>query len=293
MWKNEDNYGPRVAVVLVFILGVSLTGCRFDGWLPLEPGVYGPTPRAMTSGAIETLQVNRDSQLATFHLADGSRTVVSFSSRDREEWPSGCPANIGSSIMEVLVINEETLVIAGLRFDHPILVRDCPAEPEQIALREDGLVGGGGSACANTGNCLHFARQPEVTAVLTAAIVNAKPLPSSVKGYELYSWYDDEGDSWRFTLTTGTNRLKTVEEIITEENQVTQSEWVKIMAIGAEALKALLQRLPPGTELFWLDDERLEGAHELTANIALPEASVVETIENHCRQLDIQLHPRE
>jgi hypothetical protein len=53
---------------------------------------------------------------------------------------------------------------------------------------------------------------------------------------------------------------------------------------------ALLKRLPPGTELFWLDDERLEGAHELTANIALPEASVVEIVENHCRQLEIQLH---
>ena len=181
-------------------------------------------------------------------------------------------------------------MIAGRRFDDPILVRDCPAEPEQIALREDGLVGGGGGACANTSNCLHFARQREVTAALTATIVNAKPLPSSMKGYELYSWYDEEGGSWRYTLITGTNRLKTVEEITADKNQVTQSEWVKITAGGTEALKALLKRLPPGTELFWLDDERLEGAHELTANIALPEASVVETIENHCRQLDIQLH---
>jgi hypothetical protein len=111
-----------------------------------------------------------------------------------------------------------------------------------------------------------------------------------MKGYELYSWFDDGGNTWRFTLITGTNRLKTVEEIIAEENQVTQSERVKVTVGGTEALKSLLKRLPPGTELFWLDDERLESAHELTANIMLPEASVVETIENHCRQLEIQLH---
>ena len=53
---------------------------------------------------------------------------------------------------------------------------------------------------------------------------------------------------------------------------------------------ALLKRPPPGAELFWLDDERLEGARELTANIALPEASGVEIVENHCRRLEIQLH---
>ncbi len=247
----------------------------------------------MTTGTIETLQLNGESQVATFHLADGSRIVVSISARDRTDWPSGCPANIGSSNMEVLDINEETLVIAGQRFDDPILVRNCPAEPEQIALREDGLMGGGGGACANISKCLYLARQPEVTAMLTAPIVNAKPLPSSIKGYELYSWYDQASDSWRFTLITGTNRLKAVEELIAEENQVTQSDWVKITAIGTEALKDLLRRLPPGTELFWLDRERLEGVGKLTANITLPEASVVENIENHCWQLDIQLHMRE
>ena len=65
---------------------------------------------------------------------------------------------------------------------------------------------------------------------------------------------------------------------------------MKITAVGTEALKALLKRLPPGTELFWLDDERLVGARELTTNIRLPEAIVVDDIENHCRQLAIQLH---
>jgi hypothetical protein len=179
MWKIEDNCGSRVAIVLVFILGAILSGCGFDKWLPLEAGMYGPDSRAKTSVAIETLEVDLENQLATFRLADGSQSAVSFSPRDRTDWSSGCPANIGSSVMEVLDIDAETLVIAGLRFDDPILVRECPPEPERIALRENGPVGGGGSACANSSNCLHFARKPGVTAVLKAAIVNAKPLPEA------------------------------------------------------------------------------------------------------------------
>jgi hypothetical protein len=133
---------------------------------------------------------------------------------------------------------------------------------------------------------------PDYGALLddTAPIESAKPLPRSMKGYELYSWYDEADGNWFYTLITGTNRLKAVEVIVAEDNQATQHEWVKITAGGTEALKALLKRLPPGTELFWLDDERLEGARESTVKITLPEASVVETIENHCRQLDIQLH---
>jgi hypothetical protein len=111
-----------------------------------------------------------------------------------------------------------------------------------------------------------------------------------MKGYELYSWHDDQGDSWRYTLITGSNRLKAIEEIIAEENQVTQSEWVMIAADGMEALKGLLKRLPPGTELFWLDDRRLAGAGESSAHITLPEARVVEAIAKYYQQLDIQLH---
>lgn len=290
MLKNRGKERSRGTILGVIVLGVMLSGCGLaNKWLPIESGVYRPESNAAMALFIESLEINRENQLATFHLADGSRAVLSFSSRDEVDWLIGCPANIGSTYMEFVDIDKESLSIAGITFEDPILVRDCPSDPERIALREDGPVGGGG-ACTNTSKCLHFARQAEVTAVLTAAIVNAKPLPRSMKGYELYSWHDEGGDSWRFTLITGTNRLKTGEEIIAEENQVTQSEWVKITADGMEALTALLKRLPPGTELFWLDDERLEGVGELTASITLPEANVVETVDKHCRQLDIQLH---
>ena len=44
------------------------------------------------------------------------------------------------------------------------------------------------------------------------------PLPHSFKGYEIYSWPQD--NLWHYTLITGTNRDKTVQEIITGNNTV-------------------------------------------------------------------------
>lgn len=42
--------------------------------------------------------------------------------------------------------------------------------------------------------------------------------------------------------------------------------------------------------LSWLDGERVTGGRELAKEIRLPEATMVKSIENHSRQLGIQLH---
>jgi hypothetical protein len=52
------------------------------------------------------------------------------------------------------------------------------------------------------------------------------PLPHSFKGYELYSWHQD--NQWNFTLISGTDRDKTVQEIISGNNTVTEDGWVNI-----------------------------------------------------------------
>jgi hypothetical protein len=273
----------------MILLGAILSGCGLNRWLPLEPGVYMPTSNATTAGSIESLEVERGNHLATFHSADGATTVVSFSSRDKLDWPTGCPANIGSTYMEVLDIADKPLTIAGLTFEDPILVRDCPSDPEHIVLREDGLVGGGGGACAGLDKCFIFGRQPSTTLLLTRPIINAKPLPSSMKGYELYSWTGEGDESWHYTLVTGTNRLKTIEEITAAENQVTQGDWVKITVTGTEELKTLLERLEPGTELSWRGQDWLESQQQATTNVLLPNSNLVEEIKNHCHQLEIQL----
>jgi hypothetical protein len=113
------------------------------------------------------------------------------------------------------------------------------------------------------------------------------PLPHSPRGYELYSW--QEGEEWRNTLITGTNRLKEYEEIVSTENVVTEADWVVLSVGGPENLKAVLNRLPKGEEVTWIGDGWLEAVGGLTGNIQLPGREVIKEIESHCRRLGIQL----
>lgn len=256
------SYFHRIQLLLLLsiVLSAVLSGCALNRWLQLEPGVYTLLPNrgsVEATTAVEELEVNRDNQLVKFIFGNGSQVEASFSFRERVTWPAGCPANIGSTFMEILDIEEESLTPGSLTFEDPILVRDCPPEPMRVVLREDGLVGGGGSACANLDNCLYFSRQPSTTPQMTAAINNTKPLPPSMKGYEVYCWFDEEQDSWHYTLITGTNRLKTYKEITSLENTITSGRWVKITVTGEDALKALLARLPEGQEVVWRDEGRL------------------------------------
>ena len=75
------------------------------------------------------------------------------------------------------------------------------------------------------------------------------PLPQSMKGYELYSW--NEAEQWHFTLITGTDRNKTLEEITTGESVEREDGWVNLHVVGAGAVKALLARMPKGESVIW------------------------------------------
>jgi hypothetical protein len=151
--------------------------------------------------------------------------------------------------MEVLEIAEDPLIIGATAFSHPILVRDCPPDPARLVLRQDGAIGGGGSACPHPEPCIFFGRQPIASAL-------ASPLPHSMKGYELYSWQDAK--EWHFTLVTGTNRLKRYNEVVSTENLVTETDWVKLSVKGTENLESLLSQLPQGETVTWISDRWLE-----------------------------------
>ena len=56
-------------------------------------------------------------------------------------------------------------------------------------------------------------------------------LPQSMKGYELYSWQQD--NQWNYTLITGTDRDKTTQEIITANNTVTCRRLGQISTLPA------------------------------------------------------------
>jgi len=112
-------------------------------------------------------------------------------------------------------------------------------------------------------------------------------LPNSMKGYELYSW--QAGKEWHFTLITGTNRLKRYEEIVSTENVVTETDWVKLSVGGTGNLRAVLSRLPEGETVIWISEHWLERVGAPQGKIRLPDAELLEEIESHCRRLGIQL----
>lgn len=114
-------------------------------------------------------------------------------------------------------------------------------------------------------------------------------LPHSPKGYELYSWHDDEAGEWHHVLITGTNRLKTYEEMLSGESQVTGHEWVSLTARGSKQLKAMLARLPSGEQVIWISEDWLRRTGQSPGEIRLPGKSISSEIDDYCRQRGIRL----
>ncbi|MEW5804360.1 MAG: hypothetical protein AB1847_19875 [bacterium] len=122
-----------------------------------------------------------------------------------------------------------------------------------------------------------------------AALIIPSALPSSMKGYELYSWPD--GGDWHFTLITGTNRLKSYTEITSTEDIVTENGWVKVTVKGVDLVKAVLSRLPKGEYVFWIGSNWLKQVGGATSgNLALPDQEVIDTLKMHCNALNLELY---
>jgi hypothetical protein len=157
-----------IFIALVLALATMATlfaGCSFDRWVEIAEGDYVPIDAVAShddSGTrlIESMTIDHDKNIVEIHLRNGSIIDANFTSRPKKEWPSGCPANFGSTRMEVLDITEGKLTIGSIVINSPIVVRNCPSNPELILLREDGQIGGAGTACAGIDKCIHFRRAP-------------------------------------------------------------------------------------------------------------------------------------
>ena len=114
------------------------------------------------------------------------------------------------------------------------------------------------------------------------------PLPHSMKGYELYSW--PENNQWHFTLITGTNRIKSLEEIISSEDTVTSDGWVKISTQGVDSIQNILNGLPQHEEIFWVSKQWLKQAQIQADQITLPPQEIIDVVQEHCKQLGLELH---
>lgn len=81
------------------------------------------------------------------------------------------------------------------------------------------------------------------------AAASSSPLPAAFKGYELYAW--DEGAEVAYTLITGTNRQKTLAEIMAHAPDVNDGALVVIHGRGLDDLERLLARVPAGTDVIF------------------------------------------
>jgi len=118
-----------------------------------------------------------------------------------------------------------------------------------------------------------FGKAGKLITALTISGVYA--LPNSMKGYELYSW--QENDGWHFTLITGTDRNKTLEEITSGEYFISEMGWVNIHCIGEEAIKTALGKVPPGEWVSWRDGAFVSNGGMLT----LPPQDIIDNIKDY------------
>jgi len=112
-------------------------------------------------------------------------------------------------------------------------------------------------------------------------------LPRSLKGYELYSW--PVNGLWHFALITGTNRDKTLDEIINTENIISQDGWVHVHAVGLDAVKTLLARVPQNEYISWMGQLRSQQTLQDGVNIALPASSVIDGIKEYATEYGLHL----
>jgi hypothetical protein len=109
-----------------------------------------------------------------------------------------------------------------------------------------------------------------------------------MKGYELYSWLED--GQWHFTLITGTNRNKTLDEIVSKEDFISEAGWVKVSVTGVDAIEAALSKLPRNEFVMWLAGMR-EPSEQTDIRIQLPPKQTSDIIKEFALQrgLDFQI----
>ena len=124
----------------------------------------------------------------------------------------------------------------------------------------------------------------KLIANLTLTMVDK--LPRSMKGYELYSW--KEGEQWQFTLITGTNRVKAVEEITSREDFISETSWVNIHLDDVNAVTYVLSKLPEGESVYWCDKQHI-GQNVGELDLQLPPKSILDVILEHAESCGVEL----
>jgi hypothetical protein len=118
------------------------------------------------------------------------------------------------------------------------------------------------------------------------SLAETEKLPSSMKGYELYSWQTD--GLWHFTLITGTNRNKTLEEITSNPDYISETGWIKIQVTGVDAIEEVLGKLNPGEDVIWMAGFP-QDTNQTNIKFQLPPQPDIFTIRDYAEQRGLKL----
>ena len=109
-------------------------------------------------------------------------------------------------------------------------------------------------------------------------------IPHEMKGYEMYSW--PEGNDWYFSIIVGTNRIKTYEEVIS--NNATGLHLITVT--GLDSLKLVLAKFPEEEYITWIGEgwlQRCWGGNY--GNLRLPPQNYIDEITQFCTQKKLNL----
>lgn len=115
----------------------------------------------------------------------------------------------------------------------------------------------------------------------------AEKFPLASKGYELVSWQKD--GEWVYTLLAGTNRQKSFDEILAEENTFNATAIFKITVVGEEAFKEVIDRLPKGEWIIWGGMDLAGEVPAGTLYFSYPDQAIMDDLIKYCKGKGITL----
>jgi hypothetical protein len=156
---------------IVVVLGVclmSLVACG-PSWNEIAGGTYtfasglGIDDSKKDEWKKVKLSLDREKNIATFTLPDGTTQDVSFTAADRADWVNACPTNFSSSRLEYLSL-KDPLTINGTTYQEPILFSNCtvpgasPSPTVFLAEKAQALPSGNqiGTNCNKESKCVAF-----------------------------------------------------------------------------------------------------------------------------------------
>lgn len=95
----------------------------------------------------------------------------------------------------------------------------------------------------------------------------------SMKGWELYSW--SEGNTWKFSFLTSTNRLKSLSEVTSSNGQE-----VLIRVTGVDSAKMVLNKFPQREAITLIGQGWLQNAWQgQYGNLQLPPQTIIDQLK--------------